>query len=186
LVAAVVVLAVILGGGAVALLYRVNTWDSPSDGNTSKTLPTNSVTKSPKPDPDRLPPGIEPAPAQAPNLSGEWSLVNAIERTSYPAYANLRLGYHLVISQIGTEFTADGEKIIENGRSMADYERTPIHVTGSVNHNSVSAAFVEEGQRRSTNGRFEWTVTTDGNQLRGTFSSTAAKSSGSSVATRDR
>lgn len=186
LLATVILLAVILGGGAVALLYRVNKWDSPNDGNMSKTLPTNSVTESPKPEQDRLPPRIEPTPAQAANLSGEWSMVNAIEKTSYPAYANLRLGYHLVISQTGTEFTANGEKITEDGRSMADYERTPIHVTGSVNHNSVSATFVEEGQRRSTSGRFEWTVTTDGNQLRGTFSSTAAKSSGSSVATRDR
>jgi hypothetical protein len=186
LLAAVILLAVILGGGAVAFLYRVNKWDSTNDGNTSKTLPTNTATKSPKPEQDRLPPRIEPTPAQAPNLSGEWNMVNAIETTSYPAYANLRLGYHLVISQTGTEFTADGEKITENGRSMADYERTPIHVTGSVNHNSVSATFVEEGQRRNTSGGFEWTVTTDGNQLRGTFSSTAAKSSGSSVATRDR
>jgi hypothetical protein len=186
LFAAVILLAVILGGGAVALLYRVNEWDSPNDANISKTLPTNSATKSPKPEQDRLPPRIEPTPGQAPNLSGEWSVVNAIERTSYPAYANLRIGYHLVISQTGTEFKADGEKISENGRPMADSERTPIHMTGSVNNNSVSATFVEEGQRRSTSGRFEWTVTIDGNQLRGTFSSTAAKSSGSSVATRDR
>ena len=186
LLAAVILLAVMLGGGAVALLYRVNKWDSPIDGNKSTTLPANSVTKSPSPEPRESSSRIEPTPAKTPNLSGEWSMVNTIERTSYPAYANLRLGYHLVITQTGTEFTGDGVKVTENGRSMADYERTPIHVTGSVDQDSVSATFVEEGQRRSTSGTLEWTLTTGGNQLRGTFSSTAAKSSGSSVATRDR
>jgi hypothetical protein len=69
---------------------------------------------------------------------------------------------------------------------MADNERTPIHLTGSVDQNSVSATFVEEGQRRSSSGRLEWTVASGGNQLHGTFSSTAAKSSGPSVATRNR
>jgi hypothetical protein len=113
-------------------------------------------------------------------------MVNTIERTSYPAYTNLRIGYHLVITQTGTDFTADGEKVSESGRPMADYERTPIHVTGTVDQSGASATFVEEGLRRSTSGRLEWTLTTDGNQLRGTFTSTAAKSSGSSVATRER
>ena len=186
LLAAVILLAVMLGGGAVALFYRVNKWDSPNDGNKSNTLPANSLTKSPTPESEKSSPRIETTPAKVLNLSGEWSMVNTIEKTSYPAYANLRLGYHLVITQTGTEFTGDGEKVTENGRSMADYERTPIHVTGSVDQNSVSATFAEEGQRRSTSGRLEWTLASGGNQLRGTFSSTAAKSSGSSVATRER
>ena len=184
LFAAVILLAIMLGGAAVAFLYRINKWDS-SNGNTSKARESQE-TKSPKPEQDKSLPKIEPTPAKPPNLSGEWRMVNTIERTSYPAYANLRLSYHLVINQTGTEFTADGEKVSENGRSMADYERTPIHVTGSVDQNGVSATFVEEGLRRKTSGRFEWTLTTDGNELRGTFASTAAKSSGSSVATRER
>ena len=186
LLAAVILLALMLGGGAVALFYRVNKSDSPNDGNIAKTLPANSATKSPNQEPVKSPQRIEPTPAKAPNLSGEWTMVNTIERTSYPAYANLRIGYHLVITQTGTELTGNGEKITENGRSMADYERTPIHLTGSVDQNSVSATFVEEGQRRSSSGRLDWTLASGGNQLRGTFSSTAAKSSGPSVATRER
>jgi hypothetical protein len=186
--AVIVLLAVMLGGGAVALLYRINKWDSPNVDRTSTTSPATPETK---PSSGGAPgksnhPSPTPAPAKAPNLSGEWSLVNTIERTSYPAYANLRIGYHLVITQKGTEFTADGEKVSESGRLMADNERTPIHVTGTLDQSSASATFVEEGQRRRTSGSFEWTLTTDGNQLRGTFSSTAAKSSGPSVATRER
>jgi hypothetical protein len=131
-------------------------------------------------------PRVEPTPAKPSNLSGAWNLVNTIERTSYPAYTNLRVGYHLMISQSGTEFTANGEKVSENGRAMADYERTPIHVTGSVDQETVSATFVEDGLRRQTSGRFEWTITANSNQMRGTFVSTAAKSSGSSVAVREK
>lgn len=187
LLAAVILLAVMLGGGAVAFLYRMNKWDSPTDANTSPASPARPGTKSPEPEQDKSdPPKVEPTPAKATDLSGEWNMVNTIERTSYPAYTNLRVGYHLVITQTGTEFTADGEKVSESGRPMADYERTPIHVTGQVDQSGASATFVEEGLRRRTSGRFEWTLTTDGNQLRGTFVSTAAKSSGSSVATRER
>jgi len=47
------------------------------------------------------------------NLSGEWSLVNTIEKTSYPAYVNLHIGYRVVINQVGKEFTAEGEKVFE-------------------------------------------------------------------------
>ena len=186
LLAVVILLAVMLGGGAVALFYQINNKSSLTDGNTAKTLPANSATESTNQKPVKSPQRIEATPAKTPDLSGEWNMVNTIERTSYPAYANLRIGYHLVITQTGTELTGAGEKITENGRSMADYERTPIHLTGSVDQNSVSATFVEAGQRRSTNGRLEWSLASGGNQLRGTFSSTAAKSSGSSVATRER
>jgi hypothetical protein len=187
LLSVIILLAVMLGGGAVALLYRINKWDSPNDERTSTTSPATPETKPSEGAPGKSNhPSPTPVPTRAPNLSGEWSMVNTIERTSYPAYRNLRIGYHLVITQTGTEFTADGEKVSENGTPMADSERTPIHVTGSVDQSGVSATFVEEGIRRRTSGSFEWTLTTDGSQLRGTFTSTAAKSSGPSVATREK
>jgi cytoskeletal protein RodZ len=183
----IVLLAVMLGGGAVALLYRINKWDSPNDERTSKTSPATPEIKPSESAPDKWNrPSPTPAPTRAPNLSGEWNMVNTIETTSFPQYANLRLGYHLVISQTGTEFTAEGEKLSENGRPMDESERTPIHVTGSVDQDGVRATFVEEGIRRKTSGRFVWTITADGNHLRGTFVSSAAKSSGSSIATREK
>src|SRR5881296_1704503 len=93
LLAAVILLAVMLGGAAVAVLYRINKWDSPTQGNASKALPPNSRTKSPNPEQDKAAsPNVEPTPAKVPNLSGEWNMVNIIEKTSYPQYSNLRLG----------------------------------------------------------------------------------------------
>jgi cytoskeletal protein RodZ len=184
LFALIVLLAVMLGGGAVAVLYRINKWDSPIESRTPPSTPETKPSENTRDKSDR--PTPEPTRAKVPNLTGEWMMVNTIEKTSYPAYTNLRLGYRLMINQTGTEFTADGEKVSENGRSMADDERTPIHVNGSVDQNGASATFVEEGLRRRTSGRFEWTITADGSQLRGTFVSTAATSSGSSLATREK
>jgi len=184
--AAVILLAVVLGIGAVAFVYSVNKWYAPTEGRPSKSPPALE-TKTPKARADKSSsPIVQPTPSRVPNLTGEWNMVNTIEKTSYPAFAGLRLGYRLVINQTGTEFTAEGEKVSENERAMAAAERTPIHVTGWVDLDGVGATFVEEGLRRKTSGRFAWTVTADGNYLRGTFVTTAAKSGGSSVATRER
>ena len=175
-----------LGAGGVALLFGINKWYSPTDGNTSQVSPASPEAKPTKTAPVRSDPPTTPTPAKGPNLTGEWNLVNTIEETSYPQYANLRLGYRINISQTGTEFTADGEKLSENGKPMEESERTPIHVTGSIDQYTVTATFVEEGLRRKSSGRFVWTLAADGNHLRGTFVSTAAKSSGSSVAVREK
>lgn len=181
---AIILLAIMLGGGAVALLFGINKWYSPADNSTSKAPPETTPDK---PTPEKSArPTTEPTPARAPNLTGEWNLVNTIEETSYPQYAGLRLGYRITIEQTGTEFTAEGEKLSENGRPMDESERTPIHVTGSIDQDGVRATFTEEGLRRKSTGRFVWTIAADGNHLRGTFVSTAAKSSGSSVATREK
>ncbi len=183
LFAVVIVLAVLLGGGAVALLYQ---FTNPTSTNDRKQVegPPSPATR-PTPERDKATLRVDPTPAAPTDLSGEWNLVNTIESTSYPAYANLRVGYHLAIHQNGNEFTADGEKLSENGAAMADSERTPIHLTGSISRDTVTATFVEEGLRRQTSGRFVWTISANSNQLRGTFVSTAAKSSGSSVGMRE-
>ena len=182
LFAGIVLVAMLLGGAAVAFLYQINKWDSPRNANSM----VYSATPVSKPSRPLASPTVEGKPAATPNLSGEWNLVNTIERTSYPAYTNLRLGYHITIRQTGTEFAADGQKFAENGIPMDDSERTPIHINGSIDENNARATFVEEGIRRKTTGKFEWRVSSDGNRLRGTFVSTAAKSSGSSDATREK
>jgi hypothetical protein len=120
------------------------------------------------------------------SLSGEWSLVNTIENTSYPAYINLHIGYRVVINQVGKEFTAEGEKVSEDGRNLPTTSRTPIHMTGFVDGDTASATFVEEGAQRNTSGRVVWRVDAGGSRLIGTFVSTAAKSSGSSIAAKER
>lgn len=119
------------------------------------------------------------------NLTGEWRIVNTVEKTAYRQFDNLEIGFRLVISQTGKEFTAKGEKISENGRTLAAGDRTPIQVSGSINGDKVVASFVENGAMRKTNGRFVWRIQSAGAGLTGTFMSTAARSSGKSSATKE-
>jgi hypothetical protein len=184
--AALVLIAMALGGGAVAFVYHFSNSDSRSGEQTTKpetTLEQKPARPASTKESTEI---VQPTPSRPPNLAGEWTLVNTIEHTSFPAYKNLRLGYHLVITQNGADFSGAGEKTTENDRAMSDSERTPIRVTGSIVQGRVTATFDEEGQRRNTAGTFAWTIASDGNQLRGTFDSSAAKSSGPSIATRTR
>lgn len=120
----------------------------------------------------------------AQNLTGEWNIVNTVDRSRYKPFDNLQIGFRLVINQNGKELTATGEKVSENGRSLPASSRTPIRVTGSVNGDEVLATFVEEGASRRSSGNFVWKIQNDGAGLNGTFVSTAAKSSGRSAATK--
>jgi hypothetical protein len=123
----------------------------------------------------------EPA-ANVQDLTGEWRVINTVEKTTYKSFDNMQVGFRLVINQQGKEFTARGESYPENGRPLPVRHRTPIHVTGSIDGDKVVATFVEDGRMRQTNGRFVWKLQKGG--LAGTFISTAANSSGRSSLTK--
>lgn len=116
------------------------------------------------------------------DLTGEWRVINTVEKSAYKSYDNMQVGFRLVIDQRGKEFTARGEKFSENGERLPQGSRTPIRVTGSIDGDKVVATFVEDGRTRRTNGRFVWRVQHDG--LAGTFVSSAANSSGRSAVTK--
>ena len=122
--------------------------------------------------------------ANVQDLTGEWRVINTVEKTAYKSYDNLQVGFRLVIDQQGKEFTARGEKLSENGQTLPADSRTPIRVTGSVDGDKVVATFVEDGRGRRTNGRFVWRLQNGGDALAGTFVSSAAKSSGRSAVTK--
>lgn len=127
----------------------------------------------------------EPEVSSTHDLTGEWRIVNTVNSTSYRSFNNLEIGFRLVISQTGKEFTAKGEKISENGRTLPPSGRTPIEVTGLIEGDRVQATFSEQGSVRKTNGRFVWRVQNSGAVLRGTFASTAARSRGTSAAKKE-
>lgn len=121
----------------------------------------------------------------AQNLSGVWNFINTVDKTSYRMFADLQIGYRLVVTQNGANFTAEGEKILENGNSLPPDGRTPIRVTGAVYRNTVQASFIEHGARRKTSGTFVWQVEQQGKLMKGSFVSTAANSSGISIGTKE-
>ncbi|MGH7961034.1 MAG: transglycosylase domain-containing protein [Candidatus Binatia bacterium] len=123
------------------------------------------------------------APA-ATDLNGWWELTNQIESTSYSAYQGLRLGYRLFLRQEGKRITGQGQKWAENGRGVPSSRQTPITLTGSINGSSVQVTFTEHGAQRRSGGSFHWQLSPDQTSLQGSFSSSAASTSGSSVARR--
>jgi len=122
--------------------------------------------------------------AKVQDLTGEWQVINTVNQTAYKSFGNMKVGFRLKINQQGRQFTGRGEKFSENGQTLPATSRTPIHVTGSIDGNNVVATFVEDGKVRKTNGRFVWKLQNGGDQLAGTFVSTAANSSGRSAVTK--
>ena len=138
--------------------------------STSQPLPTDTA--------------VEHKSSAPQNLTGRWNVVNLVEKTSHQPFNALKIAFRLRIKQTGSNFTAEGEKVSENGRKLADSDRTPIRLNGSINGDRVEATFIEQGTRRKTSGRFVWKIDKASGGLRGTFVSTAAKTSGKSAATK--
>jgi hypothetical protein len=118
------------------------------------------------------------------DLSGEWKVINTVQKTAYKSFGNMEISFRLRIEKTGKDFTASGEKVSENGRNLPAASRTPIRVNGSIQGAEVVATFVEDGTTRRTNGRFIWKLQGENGPLSGTFVSAAANSSGKSAATR--
>ncbi|HET8781689.1 MAG TPA: DUF4388 domain-containing protein [Pyrinomonadaceae bacterium] len=118
------------------------------------------------------------------DLTGNWNVVNTVHSTSLRSFQNLRIGFALSINQTGKTFTAKGQKISENGRSLPASERTPIQLNGAINGDRIEATFSEQGAARKTSGKFVWKIDRAGGRLTGTFASTAARARGESTAKR--
>lgn len=128
---------------------------------------------------DALPgkPGLGASGAATDDVSGVWTVVTQVERTSYRGFEGLHLGYRLQLEQVGNRVIGTGQKISENGRPLRGRARTPIRVQGTIDGERVELTFTERGAQRTSRGKFVLLVEADG-QLRGRFSSTAANSSG--------
>ncbi len=118
------------------------------------------------------------------DLTGEWIMVNTIDRTSFRPYKGLRLGYRMFFHQDGSSLTGDGEKCWENGAEIPATERVPLHLVGSVRGDDVVCTFIEKGMRRQTTGTVVWSARARGDSLLGEFTHTAANASGRSVLVR--
>jgi penicillin-binding protein 1A len=122
--------------------------------------------------------------ARSSDLSGWWEMTNTIQSTNYAQYKGLRLGYRLQLEQDGDRISGRGQKWSENGRNLPSSARTPITVTGTVDGDTVTLRFTERGAKRTTGGSFSWELSADRTALKGSFESSAAKTSGRSVAYR--
>lgn len=172
-----IILAALIAAVAVAFALRSRQSDS-----TASVAPP--VIETPSPVADVPEEAKSEATSTAANLSGDWKVVNTVEQSSYAAYKNMEIGFNVSIDQAGNDFTGKGEKISENGRSLPAAGRTPITVKGTIDGDKVEATFWEKGAVRKTNGRFVWRIDKGSGGLKGTFVSTAARTSGKSAATK--
>jgi SmpA / OmlA family len=124
---------------------------------------------------------VRPAsPPEPLDLTGEWTILNTVVETSYPAFQQLQVGFHLTIQHEGQVFHGVGEKQRENGQPIPRSARRPLRIQGMVVEGGViSATFQEEGWSRPSTGHFRLRLQ-DRSRLTGTFVSTAAKAKGSS------
>ena len=118
------------------------------------------------------------------NLNGPWTITNTIQSTTYTPFKNLKVGYHVFLTQKGTDITGTGEKWSENGVELPPPAHTPITITGSIHRTKVTLTFREDGTKRPTEGTFNWTYQKKPQTLSGNFTTTAADASGPSLAQR--
>ena len=182
-VALCLILLIGLAGGAIALRQRLKARPQTTPVTTVVESQRTPVTE-PQPEmkQDAAQPGEMTSKVQ--DLTGEWQVINTIQKTDYKAFNNMKLGFRLKIDQQGKEFTGKGEKFSENGQTLPVENRTPIHVRGLIEGDEVLATFVEDGKLRKTNGRFVWKLQNGTDQLAGNFFTTAANSSGRSAVTK--
>jgi hypothetical protein len=124
---------------------------------------------------------VRPAsPPEPLDLTGEWTILNTVIETSYPAFQQLQLGFRVTIQHEGQVFHGVGEKQRENGQPIPRAARRPLRLQGTVAEGGViSVTFQEEGWSRPSTGQFRLQLQ-DRSRLTGTFVSTAAKAKGSS------
>jgi hypothetical protein len=158
---------------------------SPVTAPQRQDTPVRNTTPSPAVASAERPETRDDVAANVQDLTGEWRVINTVQKTSYKSFGNMQVGFRLKINQQGKEFTASGEKFSENGQTLIEGSRTPIHLRGSIDGDKVVATFVEEGRTRRSNGRFVWKLQRGGGALAGTFVTTAANSSGKSAVTRE-
>ena len=110
-------------------------------------------------------------------------MATRVESSSVAGFTGMDLGFELRLEQSGNQIFGDGRKTAENGRSIPAQSQTPISVRGIIDGDRLTLSFSERGHRRITDGKFLLYVNEDGT-MRGRFSSTAARSSGTVEAKR--
>ena len=110
-------------------------------------------------------------------------MATRVESSSVAGFTGMDLGFELRLEQSGNQIFGDGRKTAENGRSIPAQSQTPISVRGIIDGDRLTLSFSERGHRRTTDGKFLLYVNEDGT-MRGRFSSTAARSSGTVEAKR--
>ena len=127
---------------------------------------------------------------QPKNLTGIWQFTYTVNETSYSAYKDMKLIYHVHLMQTGSMIFGTGEKIKEISEKNGEYyfepdKRVHIELTGEVDYRFLGKDYVnlyykEKGRKRYSS-TLQQLKQVDKKTLSGVFFSTAANCSGSVV-----
>jgi len=115
------------------------------------------------------------------DISGKWKITFVYEKTSYSQFKGMQLVYDVFVNQNGSEIKGDGEKSIENNTRVISKFRTPISFTGAYNGKTLQLNIKEKGTERETTGMIVVKKTDSKKIYEGTFTTTAANSSGKCI-----
>ena len=123
-----------------------------------------------------------------PRLMGFWSFEINIQNSSFSNYNDLKIVYHVVLTQYGNRIEGVGEKFSEQlftskkATELRGKSRVPIKVNGTIDKkfffsDEVLVTILEEGSSRDSSSFHHLSVESD-NLLGGEFKSTIARSMG--------
>ena len=124
-----------------------------------------------------------------PNISGKWYFRTTTEQTIYNPYKNMTIDYDAIILQNGQNIEGTIEKFFENSiNGKKEYiGKDRIHATlrGYIERNylgkdKIRVHITEKGEERESTSYYELKKEC-GDTLNGTFDSTAANSTGTTI-----
>jgi hypothetical protein len=127
-----------------------------------------------------------------PSLSGPWLLTLGIQHSSLKSYEGMSATFQLFLVQDAHSITGKGEKIKVNAKDIPASQHQQISLRGTVSGDVATLSFVQtagrDGAARQTDGELTLKVRRAGilgrqaSLLEGSFSGTAASTTGSAVA----
>jgi len=127
-----------------------------------------------------------------PSLSGPWLLTLDIRHSSLKSYEGMSTTFQLYLVQDAHTVTGRGEKIKVNGKEIPPLQHQQINLKGTVSGDDVTMTYVQtagpDRASRQTDGEFTLKVlragmlTRQASRMEGSFSGTAASTTGTAVA----
>ncbi|HTT61227.1 MAG TPA: hypothetical protein VMG35_05280 [Bryobacteraceae bacterium] len=126
-----------------------------------------------------------------PSVSGPWLLTLSIQHSSVKRFEGTTAAFQVYLDQDGHRVTGKGEKVKVNDQRIPRGQHQLLSLRGTVSGDVVTMEYGESnGDSRQTVGEFTLKIRREGklsrqtSRMEGSFSGTAASTSGTAVAVR--
>lgn len=115
---------------------------------------------------------------KTPDMKGRWRFTFHIKSSSYKPYVGKSSGYKIYVSQESEKIKCDGEMCWIDDEEIPFSQHIPITMEGQIDGENMSLNYTQKGAKRTTVGELQLKLMPDKNLWKGTFSGTAANTSG--------